>query len=249
MESVGQLLKDAREQKHMTVSDICSATKAKKLIVEGIEHDDFSLMPAPIYAKGFIKLYAECVNIDPVPLIKTYTIYYMPGAMSSKISPPLQKYVRKNYWGPEKTRQIKAKIQLVAEKISFALMLESFRTGKVKHWIYLHKSRLSRLSPRIFGVMFERCILKIKDKMFFIIQWFRLRIQNMSLPHIRLHVETWKTIVSITGVGLLVAAAITGIILYSGGSETPISKFLWVKEPPPPYLDTQGLLSSHTQSP
>lgn len=248
MESVGQPLKDAREKKNMTVSDVCSAIKAKKLIIEGIEHDDFSSMPAPIYARGFIKLYAECVDIDPAPLVKTYTTYYMPGARSSEISPPLQEHVRKSYWSPEKTRQIKAKIQLVAEKVSFALILESFRTGKVKRWIYLHMSRLSRLS-RETRVMFERYIPEIKNRMFFIIKWFKLRIQNMSLSHIRLPVETWKTIVSITGVCLLIAAAITGILWYSGGSETPLSKFQWVKEPPPPYLDTQGLLSSHTPAP
>ena len=134
MESVGQPLKAAREKKQMTVSDISSAIKAKMQIIEAIEHDNFSAMPAPIYARGFIKLYAECVGIDPTPLIKAYATYYMPGAVSPQISYLLQRPARIDPHGSsKKPTQIKAKIQLDAARIFFPLDLESFRVGEVKH--------------------------------------------------------------------------------------------------------------------
>jgi type IV secretory pathway VirB10-like protein len=40
--------------------------------VEAIEREDFSRMPAAIYCKGFIKLYAEYMGLDPDPLTREY---------------------------------------------------------------------------------------------------------------------------------------------------------------------------------
>jgi hypothetical protein len=37
-------------------------------IVEGLENEDFRRIPAPIYGRGFIKLYCEAVGLDPKPL-------------------------------------------------------------------------------------------------------------------------------------------------------------------------------------
>jgi len=36
------------------------------------EDNDFSRIPAPVYGKGFIKLYAEFLGLDPAPLIAEY---------------------------------------------------------------------------------------------------------------------------------------------------------------------------------
>ena len=66
--TVGAILREAREKKGLSTSEVALATRMKVQIVEEIEHDDFSRIAAPIYAKGFIKLYAECVGVDPMPL-------------------------------------------------------------------------------------------------------------------------------------------------------------------------------------
>ena len=44
----------------------------KVQVVEAIEREDFSSIAAPIYSKGFIKLYAEYVGLDPKPLIDDF---------------------------------------------------------------------------------------------------------------------------------------------------------------------------------
>ena len=44
----------------------------KVQIVEALERDDFSRMAAPIYVKGFIKIYAGHLGLDPQPLIDDY---------------------------------------------------------------------------------------------------------------------------------------------------------------------------------
>jgi hypothetical protein len=47
-------------------------TRMKVQIVDDLEHDDFHRIAATIYGKGFIKLFAECVGLEPAPLIADY---------------------------------------------------------------------------------------------------------------------------------------------------------------------------------
>ncbi len=72
MESIGQILKAAREQQGRTIADAAQAIKAKQMIIQAMEADDFDELMAPVYARGFIKLYAEYLGLNPQPLLKIY---------------------------------------------------------------------------------------------------------------------------------------------------------------------------------
>ena len=58
------------------------AAMRKRHDVKAIEADDFDRLVAPVYARGFIKLYAECVGLDPMPLQKQFDV-------SSRAAPAL----------------------------------------------------------------------------------------------------------------------------------------------------------------
>ncbi len=77
MDSIGQQLKAARERKGVTASQAAAATHMKVQHVEALEHDDYSRMSVSTYAKGFLKLYAEYLGLDPAPLLREYTARYM----------------------------------------------------------------------------------------------------------------------------------------------------------------------------
>lgn len=66
--SLGNTLRAAREACGLTSSELAARTHMLVQIVEGLENEDFRRIPAPIYGRGFIKLYCEAVNIDPKPL-------------------------------------------------------------------------------------------------------------------------------------------------------------------------------------
>lgn len=70
--SLGEKLCNARLAKKETTSQVAAATRMKVQIVEDLEKEDFQRLAAPIYAKGFIKLYSEHVGLDPAPLIEEY---------------------------------------------------------------------------------------------------------------------------------------------------------------------------------
>ena len=74
--SLGQTLKAAREAKGLSTSQLAQQTHLLVQIVEGLEAENFSRIPAPIYGRGFVKIYAEAVGLDPLPLQQEFTLLY-----------------------------------------------------------------------------------------------------------------------------------------------------------------------------
>lgn len=70
--ALGEELRAARLAKKETTSEVAAATRMKIQIVEDLEKEEFGRIAAPIYGKGFIRLYAEHVGLDPHPLIADY---------------------------------------------------------------------------------------------------------------------------------------------------------------------------------
>ena len=76
MSSLGQTLRQAREAKGFTQSKVASETRILVQIIDDIENEDFHRIAAPIYGRGFVRLFAECVGLDPQPLIREFMDIY-----------------------------------------------------------------------------------------------------------------------------------------------------------------------------
>ena len=74
--SFGQTLRTAREAKSLTASELASRTHLLVQVIEGLENEDFRRIPAPIYGRGFVKLYCEVVGLDPKPLQAEFMTLY-----------------------------------------------------------------------------------------------------------------------------------------------------------------------------
>ena len=72
MKSFGTTLREARESKGLTTSQVAHDTHMLVQIVEDMEREDFHRIPAPIYGRGFVRLFAERVGLDPAPLINEF---------------------------------------------------------------------------------------------------------------------------------------------------------------------------------
>ena len=68
----GKTLRTAREAKGLTIADIANRTHLMSAMVSDLENENFSRLPAPIYGRGFIKLYCGVVGLDPKPLIDEF---------------------------------------------------------------------------------------------------------------------------------------------------------------------------------
>lgn len=72
MTELGNILKEAREAKGLSLDELQSITKIQKRYLIGIEDGNYSMMPGKFYVRAFIKQYAEAVGLDPDPLFEQY---------------------------------------------------------------------------------------------------------------------------------------------------------------------------------
>ncbi|HUK83709.1 MAG TPA: helix-turn-helix domain-containing protein [Verrucomicrobiae bacterium] len=72
MDSIGETLREARHVKQASLEDAARATKIKLEILERLEADDFNALAAPMYTKGFLKLYAEYLGLDAPVVVDAY---------------------------------------------------------------------------------------------------------------------------------------------------------------------------------
>ncbi len=72
MESVGELLKHEREAQGKSIEDVSKATKMSGLILEALEADHFSVLPAPVYVKGHLRTYARFLGMNEDAVVDKY---------------------------------------------------------------------------------------------------------------------------------------------------------------------------------
>lgn len=72
MMEFGKSLRAAREAKGFTVLQLAEMTHLAPNVVENLENEDFSHIAAPIYGRGFVKLYCEAVGLAPKPMIDQF---------------------------------------------------------------------------------------------------------------------------------------------------------------------------------
>lgn len=72
MESLGDKLKTAREQKGFTFDQIARDTNITRRYLEALEREDFAQFPGEPYLLGFLRNYAEYLGLDVQELISAY---------------------------------------------------------------------------------------------------------------------------------------------------------------------------------
>ncbi|HEY2847667.1 MAG TPA: helix-turn-helix domain-containing protein [Pyrinomonadaceae bacterium] len=71
-ESLGEKLRQAREDKGLTLGDVAEQTRISSLYLDAIENDDYKILPGGIFNKGFIKSYAKFVGINEQEALMDY---------------------------------------------------------------------------------------------------------------------------------------------------------------------------------
>ncbi len=74
-------------RKKLTASEVAGGTRMKVQVVTAIEEENFDIIAAPIYAKGFIRLYAEFVGLDATQLVAEYVERFIEAKSVSEPEP------------------------------------------------------------------------------------------------------------------------------------------------------------------
>ena len=72
MTELGNILKENREARGLSLDELQSITKIQKRYLLGIEEGNYSMMPGKFYVRAFIKQYAEAVGLEPDELFEQY---------------------------------------------------------------------------------------------------------------------------------------------------------------------------------
>lgn len=64
MQTIGQRLRTAREEKQLTLDKVFEATRIRVTYLRALELDDLSSMPSPVQARGYLRNYAEYLGLD-----------------------------------------------------------------------------------------------------------------------------------------------------------------------------------------
>ncbi len=68
----GDLLREGRERRGLTVQQIADEMHLEVRLVQAIEANDFLLLGAPVYAKGHLRKYASVLGLVPETVIAHY---------------------------------------------------------------------------------------------------------------------------------------------------------------------------------
>ncbi len=76
---IGDILRKEREKQRMTVDDIENGTSIRASYIEAIESGQYDKMPGRVYAKGFIKNYANFLKLNGDEIVKQFVAEVSPA--------------------------------------------------------------------------------------------------------------------------------------------------------------------------
>jgi hypothetical protein len=66
---IGTTLREARTGLGLELPDVQAVTKISVRFLRALEAEDWDAIPGPAYVRGFLRTYAEFLNLDPDPLL------------------------------------------------------------------------------------------------------------------------------------------------------------------------------------
>jgi cytoskeletal protein RodZ len=70
--TLGEKLRQAREERGISLSEVAEQTRISSLYLQSIENDDYKPLPGGIFNKGFVKSYAKFIGVDEHEALQDY---------------------------------------------------------------------------------------------------------------------------------------------------------------------------------
>jgi cytoskeleton protein RodZ len=78
--SFGTWLRRQREARQISLREVADRTKISLRYLQAMEEDRFEVLPAPVFAKGFLREYARYVGLSPDEVVNHYLSVQQPQA-------------------------------------------------------------------------------------------------------------------------------------------------------------------------
>lgn len=93
---LGEILRRARLAQGLSIEAVGDATRISRRYLEALEQEQFWILPAPVYARGFLRVYASYLGLDPSQLLPLFPVSYL----DQPALEPLPRLQRPPVWSP-----------------------------------------------------------------------------------------------------------------------------------------------------
>ena len=105
MDTPGNVLRAERERQKKPLKDVARKLKINIKYLEAIEDDDYDVLPAEVFARSYIRLYADELDLDSTKLLALFenigkTPEEEPVPQVQETVPPLSADTQKNVFRP-----------------------------------------------------------------------------------------------------------------------------------------------------
>ncbi len=121
--SIGEKYKKERLKQGLTLERISADTRIRKDYLEAIENDDFKRFDSPVYAKGFLKNYANYLGLNSESLISMYRRDYQNANMLTHKVPEKEKSKQEKEEISKKKKFLKLNITSKQLKVSITVVI------------------------------------------------------------------------------------------------------------------------------
>jgi transcriptional regulator with XRE-family HTH domain len=82
--SIGDVLRETREERGLTLVEVSDATKIRVRYLRALEAEEWDVMPAPAYARGFLRTYSTFLGLDADALVEEFRRGVEPAAAEAR---------------------------------------------------------------------------------------------------------------------------------------------------------------------
>ena len=90
MPKIGDELRAGREARHLSLSEVSEQLHIRSVYLEALEAENWALIGAPVYVRGFLRTYARYLGLEPEPAVRDFneTLSRVPAAAPERrVSP------------------------------------------------------------------------------------------------------------------------------------------------------------------
>src|SRR5919112_5200590 len=105
---IGNSLREARLRQHLDFAELEQATKIRGKYLRALEDEQFDVLPAQTYVKGFLRSYAEYLGLDGQLYVDEYNSRFVVGEEGGEPSRP-----RRSAPPPSRGVQVQSRVLLL----------------------------------------------------------------------------------------------------------------------------------------
>lgn len=72
MDEIGHILREARENKGLSLEDVQAKTRINTRFLAALESGEYEALPTAVHVRGFLRNYARFLGLEPQPLLDRY---------------------------------------------------------------------------------------------------------------------------------------------------------------------------------